>query len=57
MIFTINKKKNTTMSEQFQINRKMVGTGRIDTHNTQIHDRSRSWLIVHFDIIDQVASE
>ena len=45
MIFTINKKKNTTMSEQFEINRKMVETGRIDTHNTQIHDRSRSWLI------------
>ena len=36
--------RNTTLSEQFQNQISNHGKGEIDTPNTQIHDRSRSWL-------------
>ena len=42
------KTKNTTLSEQFgtirKLNMKIVERGKIDTPNTQIHDRSTSCL-------------
>ena len=39
------KRENTTLSEQFQkSNVKIVERGKVDTPNTQIHDRSLSCL-------------
>ena len=34
--------KNTKLSEQF-LNRKITERGKIDSPNTQIHDRSMFW--------------
>jgi hypothetical protein len=40
-----NKNKNTTLSEQFQNKiSKIVERGKIDSTNTEIHDRSLCWL-------------
>lgn len=36
-----NKKKNTTLMEQFQ---NQIERGNIYISNTQIHDRTHSWL-------------
>ena len=38
------KTKNSTLSESPQSNWKIVERDKTDTYNTQIHDRSLSWL-------------
>ena len=46
-LLVINKMKNKaydTVGIVLKFNRKMVEKGNIDTHNTQMHDRSLSWV-------------